>query len=273
MRHTLSLLAVVAGPTLTEAQVRDSSVAPPLPRIQDNSFLVEEAYNQEAGVVQHITTFRKQRGSGDFDAAFTQEWPVGSVRHQLSYDVPLVRTSSATGIGDVGVNYRYQLVGDGEARLAVAPRLSLTLPTGDWKRSRGRGSAGIDAAIPVSFVISRFVVAHMNAGASFTPDARDVAGHKAGASDWSVAQSVIVTASSIVQPMLEAVYSRSREVAGDRRTESSESFFISPGLRAAINFPSGLQVVPGIAVPVGVGPSHRERGVFVYLSFEHSFTR
>ncbi|MGE5790801.1 MAG: hypothetical protein ACM33C_08005 [Syntrophaceae bacterium] len=48
-----------------------------------------------------------------------------------------------------------------------------------------------------------------------------------------------------------------------------EAFFINPGLRFAINFQSGLQVVPGISMPIGVGPSEGERGVFVYLSLEH----
>ena len=37
------------------------------------------------------------------------------------------------------------------------------------------------------------------------------------------------------------------------------------------NFDSGLQIVPGVAVPVGVGPSEGEYGVIGYLSFEHPF--
>src|SRR6185369_14103409 len=39
--------------------------------IQDNSFLVEEAYNQEADVVQHILTFTHSR-HGDWTSTFTQ---------------------------------------------------------------------------------------------------------------------------------------------------------------------------------------------------------
>lgn len=45
--------------------------------IQDNSFLVEEAYNQEPGVVQHISTFTRFQESKDWIYTFTQEWPVG----------------------------------------------------------------------------------------------------------------------------------------------------------------------------------------------------
>jgi hypothetical protein len=44
---------------------------------------------------------------------------------------------------------------------------------------------------------------------------------------------------------------------------------VSPGIRWAWNFPTGLQVVPGIAVPIGVGPSRGDRALFLYLSFEH----
>src|SRR6185312_16420034 len=53
-------------------------------QIQDNSFLIEEAYNQESGVVQHISTFERADG-GDWAYSFTQEWPLGGIRHQLSY--------------------------------------------------------------------------------------------------------------------------------------------------------------------------------------------
>ena len=48
--------------------------------IQDNSFLVEEAYNQERGVVQHINTFARARGGG-WEYGFTQEWPVRGQRY------------------------------------------------------------------------------------------------------------------------------------------------------------------------------------------------
>ena len=73
--------------------------------------------------------------------------------------------------------------------------------------------------------------------------------------------------------MLEAVYSRGQEVIGRNHTEWTESALISPGVRAAFNFASGLQIVPGLAFPIGIGPSHGERSAFFYLSFEHPFNR
>ena len=54
-------------------------------QIADNSFLIEEAYNQEPGVVQHINAFSRANGTGNWLYAFTQEWPVFSQMHQFSY--------------------------------------------------------------------------------------------------------------------------------------------------------------------------------------------
>lgn len=147
------------------------------------------------------------------------------------------------------------------------------LPTGDWKKSRGNGAVGIEAAIPFSFVISPMVVAHFDIGSSVTPSARNSFGERARIADWSTAGSLILTASNRIQPMLEAVYSRGQEVIGPGRTARSEGFLISPGVRSAFNFSSGLQIVPGIAIPIGIGPSKGERAVFFYLSFEHPFNK
>jgi hypothetical protein len=52
-------------------------------------------------------------------------------------------------------------------------------------------------------------------------------------------------------------------------TQNSGSLVINPGFRYAINFKSGLQIVPGLAVPIGLGPSKGDTGLFAYLSFEH----
>ncbi len=64
--------------------------------IRDNSFLIEEAYNQEWGVVQHVGTFRRVRGSAGWGATFTQEWPAPGERHQVSYTVPMITVMRAS---------------------------------------------------------------------------------------------------------------------------------------------------------------------------------
>lgn len=72
---------------------------------------------------------------------------------------------------------------------------------------------------------------------------------------------------------MEAVWNRDQFVIGPNVKESESSLFINPGVRWAHNFRSGLQIVPGVAVPVGIGSSRGERGVFFYLSFEHAFKK
>ncbi len=101
-------------------------------KIQDNSFLVEEAYNQEAGVVQHIQSVMYNQKTKDWFYTFTQEWPVPDETHQLSYTIPVTRLANpgATGVGDIVLNYRYQAVL--KEHVAFAPRLSVILPTGDY---------------------------------------------------------------------------------------------------------------------------------------------
>lgn len=47
------------------------------------------------------------------------------------------------------------------------------------------------------------------------------------------------------------------------------SFYLSPGVRWGYDFASGLQVVPGIAFPIGVGPSKDDNQILLYLSLEH----
>ena len=268
LRHLVLLLCF--APVSLTAQI---APAPEPPAIQDNSFLIEEAYNQEQGIVQHISIFRSYRGSSDFDAAFTQEWPLGGITHQLSYDLPVVRFARETGIGDVRVNYRYQWIGSGLTLLAVSPRISVAFPTGDWKQGRGAGAPGIEGMLPLSHVISPLLTQHVNAGAAFSPSARNLAGQRANTFGFTLGHSFIVTANPNFQMMVETLYNRAQEVVGESDTEWADDFVISPGFRSALNFESGLQIVPGVAIPIGVGPSSGSRGVFVYLSFEHAFRR
>src|SRR5215467_1781465 len=147
VRTVLShLLLLVAVFPLADSQ----SPAPP---IQDNSFLVEEAYNQDDGVVQHISTFTYFAPARDWAYTFTQEWPAPrDPRHQLSYTLAYVRmgdyAAHGPGAGDALLNYRYQLVGDGDARIAFAPRVSLILPLGNSAFARGYGGTGLQTNLP-----------------------------------------------------------------------------------------------------------------------------
>jgi len=204
-------------------------------KIEDNSFLVEEAYNQDPREVQHITEMT--RGSDrHWTGTFTQEWPVGGITHQLSYTLPLDGTSDAL------INYRYQLLGSGETRAACAPRLSLIVG------SRHDRHYGAQALVPVSVVLDDRVVTHWNGGVNI----------EHGHATKLAAASAIVAALPEVHLMLESAWN-----SDDR------ALVVSPGIRWAYDFKSGLQIVPGVAVPYDTR-SH-ERSVFVYLSFEHPY--
>ena len=84
----------------------------------DNSFLVEEAYNQEPGVVQHIFNanygLNRLQGSDDrsLNFALPRNGPCSAKR--TSSAIPClaswVRTGgqSGQGLGDILLNYRYQ---------------------------------------------------------------------------------------------------------------------------------------------------------------------
>jgi hypothetical protein len=245
------------------------------PPIMDNSFLIEEAYNQEWGVVQHISLFSRVRG-GSWAYAFTQEWPYRGQRHQLSYTVPVLHAGDAgggsTGPGDVAFNYRLQLVG-GESRLWVAPRLSVTLPTGRWQAGRGAGVAGVQVALPMSLEVSPRLAAHLNAGVSLLPRARGANGDRATLTSYAAGASVIFYLSSSINLMLESIAEDVPEIIGPGLTARRTSVFVSPGIRWAHNFRSGLQVVPGLAYARGLGQAGDDSRVLVYLSFEHAFKR
>jgi hypothetical protein len=255
-----------------QGQAPSPSSAP----IQDNSFLVEEAYNQETGVVQHINTFTRLWNSTQWAYTFTQEWPVPlHSKHQLSYTVVETKPdpSLKAGFGDVLFNYRYQLVGSGTARVAFAPRLTAIAPTGSSSQGTGYGGAGIQTMFPASFVLTRHLVAHTNAGATWIPSARDTAGHNATSWGYTAGQSLVWLAHHRVNALLEAQWNSNQVVCGVHATCADETLWFVPGVRWSHNFKSGLQIVPGVGIIRGAGPSQGDHGVFLYLSFEHPMWR
>ena len=111
--------------TLLHSSLVSLSAAEPLAKgIQDNSFFVEEAYNQEPGVVQHILNVPVFfTGDGkESTPSFTQEWPVFSQTHQFSYTLPHTFAEEETGLEDIRLNYRLQALMESERDPAFAPR-------------------------------------------------------------------------------------------------------------------------------------------------------
>jgi hypothetical protein len=269
---SLALLAASLPSRAQESQKAAALASKPA-AIQDDSFLVEEAYNQEDGVIQHISFFQRLATSRDWVYTQTDEWPLRSYKHQLSFTLSGTHAGdfqgSGAGWGDTAINYRYQLVGNGQAKLAVAPRLSLLIPTGDYRQGHGYGGAGLQTNIPISIQHSQHFVTHWNAGATWVPKARNALNQAAGAAAVNVGQSVVWLASSRVNFLVETLWTNGQEVTGPNRTAWTQDLYINPGIRWAYNFKNGLQIVPGLAMPLGVGPSAGEKGFIMYLSFEH----
>ena len=183
------IVTILSVPAMAQSTVKQ-------PGIQDNSFLVEEAYNQERGVVQHISTFSRMWNSKDSVYTFTQEWPVPrDWRHQVSYSLIVAHagafSGSGVGWGDVILNYRYQLLGNGETRTAFSPRLSLLLPSGDERQGRGFGAKGIQLNLPFSAVLHPRLLTHWNAGATFVAQAHNAVRDRADTVGYNLGQSFI----------------------------------------------------------------------------------
>ena len=116
-------------------------------KIQDNSFLLEEAYNQEDGVIQHIQSFLYNKKTQGWVYSFTEEWPVPKQAHQLSVTLLGVhlREGDTTGLDDIALNYRYQLIMNGP--LAVSPILLSSVSLAQLRRL-GSPSITASASLP-----------------------------------------------------------------------------------------------------------------------------
>ncbi len=238
--------------------------------ISDNSFLIEEAYNQDPGVVQHISAFADDNDSKSWEFGFTQEWPLASHQHQISFSLMAMSINQpprSTGLGDLMINYRYQLYES--ERTAFSPRFSVSLPSGNQGKGLGSGSVWYQINLPVSLKMSPKIAAHLNLGTSVNFNAADGLGNTESTTDYNYGGSIIYLMSPNFNLMLEAVGEAVEQVGlGETREKSA---FINPGFRYAFNFKSGLQIVPGLGFPIGVGPSDGAQAIFLYFSLEHPF--
>lgn len=235
--------------------------------LQDNSFLIEEAYNQEPGVVQHILVMRRQ--GRDWDLAFTQEWPLWSQEHQFSYSIPYSRLRSggqrASGFGDVFLNYRYQAWTETMSRPAFAPRISYIAPSGNELRGLGDGSPGMQINLPFSKIVSDRVTLHANFGYTRMFDIEGLS-----TNSRFVGGSVVYAASRDLNFLFEVVHDWEQSVDTGAIVRD-RTLTVSPGLRYAFNLDAG-QLVLGAAAPIVMTSGQpTSYGAILYLSFEHSF--
>ena len=258
------LILFFAGPAVSFA------TQPLAKGIQDNSFLVEEAYNQEAGVVQHILNvlMTSKAGQKETSTSFTQEWPIFSQHHQFSYTVPHTFVEGEHGFEDIRLNYRFQALMEGEQNPAFAPRFTLVVPIGDADKGFGHDRLGYEINLPFSKIVGDRWTVHFNAGSSFFPNVRDQ-----DLWNYNLGASAIYAVNTNFNLMVETVAFWEEDVDELKHVDRSVTALLSPGARYAFNLRNDAQLVVGLAVPIGLTSDSPEYGFFFYCSFEHPFVR
>jgi hypothetical protein len=239
--------------------------------LEDNSFLLEEAFNQEARVIQHIVSATFNLAANrDLSFNFTQEWPLGSQLHQFSVGVPstLLNDGGATGLNDVLLNYRYQLLAE-EDKEYLAPRLSIILPTG-VERLEGEKGLGFQFAIPYSRYLSEAGILHLNAGVSLASRKSDPSVFGPKLVSAMLGGSGIWLTTPRFNVLCEIIFASDSEEDNSGAVMKTRRTIVSPGFRYGIDV-GALQIVPGLAFPISVRTNETRMSILLYLSFEHPY--
>ena len=276
----VDILAVLAAFLVTAgaaaAQTAEGALEPPPSRfgITDNSFLVEEAYNQEPGVFQNIFVFERSRPAG-WGARFVQERPVRTMRHQFSYSLGFSRDGGDARFSDVSLDYRYQVWAGDDGRPAFAPRASLLLNRNDGGTAADEGGVGLELNLPFSREQGSLFF-HWNAGLQWLPSVGTTDGVLPGVDVALVspfaAASAIVAVRPMLNLMLEARYDSEQFVAGPGSTARAGVFTMAPGVRGGWNL-GDAQIVVGLAAPIARSEGETDAGILGYFSFEPTFGR
>jgi len=261
--------------------------------IKDNAFLIEEAYNQEDGVVQHILLWSwgwsRQRGlkTRFGELQYNMELPICGQDNQLSFTIPYLElyerdTTSGDvfetgGLADIPINWRYQLTREEEWYVSTAPRFTVVLPTGDERRGLGLGEVGYEFDLPISKQCGDFGL-HLNIGFFHTPgvslpldaggfsDKHNLWGYNlGGAIQWHVNLDFNL--------FVEAVAVWADDINGLGEKERIKLAFINPGFVWAVYTSDEVQWVIGASVPIGLTRDSDDIGLIAYMSIEHAFKK
>lgn len=256
----------------------------PIEVIEDNSFLIEEAYNQEAGVVQHSfsAAYNGDSRRRGWSFNFTQEWPIFSQDHQVSYTVPSYHFVEGSdriyGLGDITLSYRYQALEEADLKPAFAPELSLIFPTGNRNRGTGDGVVGYQWMLPFSKKLGSRFAMHANFGLTYLPHVRARLSGSTGSLSprrslvsYNFGASGIFAIAPRFHLMLEWVGDFEESINDRGKAVRAFQPVISPGFRTALVNQQKLQVVIGAAAPIALNRKADNYGALLYLSIEHDF--
>jgi hypothetical protein len=255
------------------------------PVIEDNSFLIEEAFNQEMGVLQHIFSVSLSNiNSKLISYSFTQEIPLTNGLHQFSYTLnyssaPGLNGISMSGFGDLYLSFRQKIFNEYQWAIVI-PKFTLLIPTGKAIDELGTGGLGGAVSIAVTKRISKKIVTHYNAGYTLLVKSdlfKEVNGARVLAYERNL-RSKSFGASVVWYPLdklnfiLEAIHNTEEEISGDGSITVAHENIINPGFRFCIDN-GRMQIVPGFSMPIALSNkgTSSQTGLFFYLSFEPDY--
>jgi len=260
------------------------------PSIEDNSMFIEEAFNQEAGIIQHISNFIVT--GGEFVYAYTQEIPLADVKHQFSFglsyasfgkpsDPSLLGNSNylTRGLGDLFLNYRPLLAGKNDWALVI-PRFTLIVPTGNARYGLGSGGLGGQFNMAVTKRLNSKITTHYNAGYTymtstdhytFNDDGTPVLAYEKNIGSTNIGLSAIWIVRPKFNLMVEYTSLFGKEIQDDGSFTKANSTLVNPGFRFAVDI-GKVQIVPGAGLPFNFSNGKFENtGGFFYLSIEPAY--
>lgn len=257
----LVALLVLSTGTASEAQQPVEPFA-----ITDNSFLVEEAFNQEPRVFQNIATWiRTEHGGWDF--GFTQEWPLFTQRHQLSYTLGAIGKDGQSSYGPTFIHYRFQALQESASRPAFSPRFSLVLPTGP--RESVKDGVGAQVNLPLSKQIHDLYF-HGNAGVTWLPRRAAETADSVILTSPHLGGSAIWRLRPMINLMLETTWIYAEFLDDIGASERIGAFTLSPGVRGGWNI-GDQQLVVGVATPMTRADGETIWSLLTYVSYERPF--
>jgi len=271
VNHTLWLVCIGALLSVP-AFAQTAGTAAPLNRsapfaITDNAFLIEEAFNQEAGVVQTIFQVSSKR-DGVWSGNVTQEWPLAGMPHQISYTLPFSGGSINTAFDSVIVNYRYQAIEEGSRRPAFTPRFSVIMNT---RRDDAAEAVDLQINMPFSKQVGDFYV-HWSAGLTWGVDVPRPGVGAGTLTSPQLAGSIVYRLRPMFHLMFENVLDYDGSFSGSG-TVHDASYTYAPGFRWGWDV-GEQQLVVGAAATFEVFKEEATRSAaLLYFSYELPFMK
>lgn len=257
------------------------------PYLEDNSMLIDEAFNQEAGIIQHISNMVVSNKALNY--SYTQEIPLVGHKHQLSFAFSYVWLKKAghltkpmgipvltNGFGDILLSYHPLIAGKHKWALVV-PRITIIVPTGNAPSGLGNGGWGSQLNVAVTKRFSKKITAHTNTGYTYVIHADHYIYESTGApanryegniTSVNMGASLVWLAHKKMHLLAEYIFSCEKRIGDDGRLVNGQLMTVNPGIRYAFDV-GKVQIVPGAGIPVNFSNGAFEgTGTFLYLSVE-----